>query len=147
MDRRGSIGIGVAVAVAVIVVGFLIFVESESENIRLAQVKTFHDADTDTLQVFVILTDSKGDYTKASGDANVTIEKDGYKVYSVRYFFDKNDFVTFTENSTGDKVTGYVITIQEFFPAGVHEVSVDLTTKSAYFEDLNSGFISLNPLN
>jgi len=142
VDRRGSIGIGVAVAVGLIFVIYLSY-ETEYEDARLARVQANYNDESDRLQVIIILTDSNGDYTKANGNAEVTVQKDGRMVYSNKYDFVKNDFVTW-KNNLGGKTTGYMIDIRQFFSNGWHDVFVDLNTKSGYWEDLHDRFYPLH---
>ncbi len=153
MGTSKGIGIGVGITVGVIVVAFLIFemgftfvdVVEEFEDARLARLQANYNEETDKLQVVVILTDSNGDYTKASGDATITVKTTGdvrYTAYSNTYYFEKDDFVTWKDNS-GNKVTGYMIDIRENFSGGSHDVFVDLNTKSGHWENLHDSFYSL----
>ena len=82
-------------------------------------------------------------FSKANGNAEVTVQKDGRMVYSNKYDFVKNDFVTW-KNNLGGKTTGYMIDIRQFFSNGWHDVFVDLNTKSGYWEDLHDRFYPLN---
>jgi len=141
VDRRGSIGIGVAVAVGLIFVIYISY-ETEYEDARLARVQANYYDESNRLVVTIILTDSNGDYTKASGDADITVQKVGHTVYSNKYNFVKNDFVTW-KNNVGGKTTGYMIDIRQFFPTGSHDVFIDLNTKTSYWEDLHDSFYSL----
>jgi len=141
-----KIGAGAGVTIGVIIVIFLIivvFYGTEYEDARLARVHAIYDDDTNRLVVTIILTDSNGEYTKASGNAEITVQKDGRTVYSNKYNFVKNDFVTW-KNNLGGKTTGYMIDIRQFFPTGSHDVFVDLNTKTSHWEDLHDGFFSLN---
>jgi len=161
-----GIGIGVGITVGVIAVGFLIFemgsgsvnvieeiedivVESEdivveSEDARLARIQANYFVGNDRLDVRIILTDSNADYTKASGEAFLFVEKDGNIVYASEvYSFDKRDFVSWRDNS-GNKLTGYIIDVREYFPSGSHDVFVTVETDGGtYWESLHDSFYSL----
>ncbi len=142
MDRRGSIGIGVAVAVGLIFVIYISY-DATYDDARLASIIASYDEDVNRLRVATYLTDSNGDYTKASGDADVTIlQEGGHEVYSNKYNFVKNDFVSWKSVLGGDKITAYIIDIRQFFPSSGGEVSgmmgyevyVDLNTKTKHWE-------------
>jgi len=139
--------------VGVFVVAFLIFgMGSSSVNViedivgddaRLASIIASYDDDVDRLRVAIYLTDSNGEYTKASGDADVTIFNEKKReVYSATYNFVKNDFVTWKSVLGGAKITAYLIDIKQFFPSSGGEVSgmmgyevyVDLNTKTKHWE-------------
>jgi len=135
----GIIG-GVIGVIFLIIVVF--YYETESDDARLAQIESWYDYNTDRLTVTILLTDSNGDYTKANGDAEITIQKDGRMVYSDKYYFVKDDFVSWKDNF-GGKITGYTIGIRQFFSSGSHDVFVDLNTKSLHWDDLHDSFYSL----
>ncbi len=135
----GIIG-GVIGVIFLIIVVF--YYETESDDARLADINASYDYESDRLTVIIYLTDSNGDYTKANGDAEITIEKDLLTVYSDKYNFVKDDFVTWKDNF-GGKFTAYRIDIRQFFPTGSHDVFVDLNTKKSYWEDLHDSFYSL----
>ena len=150
MDRAGSIGIGIAVAVGLIFVIYISY-DANYDDARLAHINTSYDDDVDRLRVVIYLTDSNGEYTKASGDADVTIlQEGGHEVYSNKYNFVKNDFVTWKSVLGGVKITAYIIDIRQFFPSSGGEVSgmmgyevyVDLNTKTSHWEDLYDEFWS-----
>ena len=143
MGTGTKIGIGVGASVGVIFLIIFTFYVTQYEDARLAQILAQYDEDTDRLIVAILLTDSNGDYTKASGDAVVTVKEEGFTVYSSDpYYFDKNDFISWQDNF-GSKSTGYRIDIRQFFSSGSHDVFVDLNTKSSYWEDLHASFYSL----
>jgi len=150
VDRSGSIGIGVAVAVGLIFVIYISY-DATYDDARLASIIASYDDDVDRLRVVIYLTDSNGEYTKASGDADVTIlQEGGHEVYSNKYNFVKNDFVTWKSVLGGDKITAYIIDIKQFFPSSGGEVSgmmgyevyVDLNTKTGHWEDIRDEFWS-----
>ena len=153
MGSGKKIGAGTGVFIGVLVVIFLIivvFYATEYEDARLAQLDARYDHDIDRLAVTIILTDSNGEYTKASGDADVTIlQEGGHEVYSNKYNFVKNDFVTWKSVLGGIKITAYIIDIRQFFPSSGGEVSgmmgyevyVDLNTKTSHW-DLHDKFWS-----
>ena len=136
----------------VIVVSFLIIVAfnyvSESDDARLADINASYDKDTDRLTVSIFLTDSNAEYTKANGNAELTILQDRRTVHSATYNFVKDDFVSWI-NLFGGKNTAYVIVVNKFFPSGPtdimeYEVYVDLNTKTRHWEDLYDKFWSIN---
>jgi len=97
------------------------------------------------------LTDSNGDYTKAKGNVELTIlNEGGREVYSHKYNFVKDDFVSWQSLMGGGKITGYIIDIRQFFPSAGgdvsgmmgYEVYVDLNTKTKHWEDLYDKFWS-----
>ena len=132
----------------VIGVSFLIIVvfyyETESDDARLADINASYDYETDRLTVSIFLTDSNAEYTKANGNAEMTILKDGRVVNSATYNFVKDDFVSWI-NLFGGKNTAYVIVVREYFSSGEYDVYVDLNTKTRHWEDLHDSFYSLEP--
>ena len=132
----------------VIVVSFLIIVAfnyvSEYDDARLANINASYDYETDRLTVSIFLTDSNAEYTKANGNAEMTILKDGRVVNSATYNFVKDDFVSWI-NLFGGKNTAYVIVVREYFSSGKYDVYVDLNTKTRHWEDLHDSFYSLEP--
>ena len=136
----------------VIGVSFLIIVvfyyETESDDARLADINASYDDEIDRLTVSIFLTDSNAEYTKANGNAELTILQDGREVYSATYNFVKYDFVSW-KNMFGDKRTAYVITVNKFFPSGEsnimeYQVFVDLNIDTRHWEDLFDQFWSIN---
>jgi len=118
------------------------------DDARLAHINASYDKDTDRLRVTIFLTDSNGDYTKVNGNAELTVLQDGRTVYSDKYNFVKNDFVSWQSLMGGGKITGYLIDIRQFFPSGEsmimeYEVYVDLNTKTSHWE-LYDKFWSIN---
>jgi len=154
VGKGKKIGAGIGVAIGVIIVIFLIIVVSyvaEYDDARLASIIASYDDDVDRLRVVIYLTDSNGDYTKASGDADVTIFNENRReVYSNKYNFVKDNFVTWKSVLGGDRITAYIIDIRQFFPSSGGEVSgmmgyevyVDLNTKTKHWEDLYDEFWS-----
>jgi len=154
MGSGKKIGAGAGVAIGVLVVIFLIivvFYATEYDDARLASIIASYDDDIDRLRVVIYLTDSNGDYTKASGDADVTIlQEGGHMVYSHKYYFVKDNFVTWKSVLGGDRITAYIIDIKQFFPSSGGEVSgmmgyevyVDLNTKTKHWEDIRDEFWS-----
>lgn len=154
MGKGKKIGAGAGVFIGVIIVILLIivvFYAAEYDDARLASIIASYDDDVDRLRVAIYLTDSNGEYTKASGDADVTIlQEGGHEVYSNKYNFVKNDFVTWKSVLGGVKITAYIIDIRQFFPSSGGEVSgmmgyevyVDLNTKTKHWEDLHDQFWS-----
>lgn len=150
MGKGAKIGIVVAVAVVVIFMIYTSF-ETKYDDARLASIIASYDDDVDRLRVVIYLTDSNGDYTKANGDADVTIFNENRReVYSATYNFVKDNFVTWKSVLGGDRITAYIIDIKQFFPSSGGEVSgmmgyevyVDLNTRSGYWEDLYDEFWS-----
>ena len=133
---------GVAVAVGLI---FLIYItyDAKYDDARLALLQSSYFYDNNRLVVNIILTDSNGDYTKANGNAEITVLKDGHMVYSNEYNFVKDDFVTWRNAISGEKITAYRIDIKQYFSSGSHDVFVDLNTRSGHWEDLHDSFYSL----
>ena len=152
MGKGKKIGAGMGVGIGVIIVILLIIVVSyvsEYDDARLADIIASYDDDIDRLRVVIYLTDSNGEYTKASGDADVTIlQEGGHEVYSNKYNFVKNDFVTWKSVLGGIRITAYIIDINQFFPSGgavsgmmEYNVYVDLNTKTSHW-DLHDQFWS-----
>jgi len=112
------------------------------DDARLASINASYDVYTDRLTVSIFLTDSNAEYTKANGDAEMTILKDGRVVNSATYNFVKDDFVSWI-NLFGGKNTAYVIVVREYFSSGEYDVYVDLNTKTRHWEDLHDSFYSL----
>ena len=135
----GIIG-GVIGVIFLIIVVF--YYETESDDARLADINASYDYETDRLTVSIFLTDSNAEYTKANGNAEMTILKDGRVVNSATYNFVKDDFVSWI-NLFGGKNTAYVIVVREYFSSGEYDVYVDLNTKTRYWEDLHDSFYSL----
>ncbi len=148
MDRRGSIGIGVAVAVGLIFVIYISY-DANYDDARLADINASYDDEINRLRVTIFLTDSNGAYTKVNGNAELTIlNEGGREVYSNKYNFVKNDFVSWQSILGGGKITGYIIDIRQFFPSGgavsgmmEYNVYVDLNTKTSHW-DLHDQFWS-----
>ncbi len=149
MDRRGSIGIGVAVAVGLIFVIYISY-DANYDDARLADINASYDDEINRLRVTIFLTDSNGAYTKVNGNAELTIlNEGGREVYSNKYNFVKNDFVSWQSIFGGGKITGYIIDIRQFFPSSGGDVSgmmgynvyVDLNTKTSRW-DLHDQFWS-----
>jgi len=117
----------------------------QTEDARLAQVEAWYEHKTDRLTVAIYLTDSNGDYTKAKGNAEISIYQGENmpRAYADTHNFVKDDFVTWRDDS-GNKVTGYVIDIRHFFPYGDYDLFVDLDTQSRHWADLHDSFFSLN---
>ncbi len=135
-----TVGISAGIVVSLLIV--MAFFVTEYDDARLASVEAWYEYERNRLTVAIYLTDSNGDYTKANGDAEITIEKDLLTVYSDKYNFVKDDFVTWKDNF-GNKKTAYVIDIRQFFSSGSHDVFVDLNTKELQWEDLHASFYSL----
>ncbi len=135
-----TVGIPAGIVVSLLIV--MAFFVTEYDDARLADINASYDYESDRLTVIIYLTDSNGDYTKANGDAEITIEKDLLTVYSDKYNFVKDDFVTWKDNF-GGKFTAYRIDIRQFFSSGSHDVFVDLNTKELHWEDLHASFYSL----
>ena len=135
----GIIG-GVIGVIFLIIVVF--YYETESDDARLADINASYDYETDRLTVSIFLTDSNAEYTKANGNAEMTILKDGRVVNSATYNFVKDDFVSWI-NLFGGKNTAYVIVVREYFSSGEYDVYVDLNTKTRHWEDLHDSFYSL----
>jgi len=149
MGSGKTVGIVVGVSAGVIVAFILILGIFLSEagfqdDARLARVQANYFDENNRLDVRIILTDSNADYTKASGNAFIYVQKDGFTVYTSEvYSFDRSDFVSWRDNS-GNKITGYIIDIREYFGPGPYDVFVTLDTKGgSYWEDLHDSFYSL----
>jgi len=143
-----TVGISAGIVVSLLIV--MAFFVTEYDDARLADINASYDDDTDRLTVTIFLTDSNGDYTKVNGNAELTIlNKGGREVYSNKYNFVKNDFVSWQSILGGGKVTGYIIDIRQVFPSGgalsgmsEYNVYVDLNTKTSHWEDLHDKFWS-----
>jgi len=144
-----TVGISAGIIVVIFIIIVAMYYESESDDARLAHINASYDADVDRLRVTIFLTDSNGAYTKVNGNAELTILQGGREVYSNKYNFVKNDFVSWQSILGGGKITGYIIDIRQFFPSGgsrimEYEVYVDLNTKTSHWEDLYEKFWSIN---
>jgi len=138
-------GISAGIVVAfILIMGVFLSEAGYVDDARLARVQADYFEENNRLDIRIILTDSNADYTKASGDAFVYVEKDGFTVYTSELFsFDRSDFVSWRDNS-GNKITGYIIDIREYFGPGPYDVFVQMETKGgSYWEDLHVSFYSL----
>ena len=148
MSTAKTVGISAGIPIVVFLILVVFYYETEYDDARLASINASYDKDTDRLTVSIFLTDSNAEYTKANGNAELTILQDGRTVYSDKYNFVKNDFVSWI-NMFGGKNTAYVIVVNKFFPSGgsgimEYEVHVDLNTKTGQWEDLHDKFWSVN---
>ena len=148
MVTTKTYGIIAGLVVVAVLIQVAYYYESESDDARLADINASYDKDTDRLTVSIFLADSNGEYTKANGNAELTILQGGRTVYSATYNFVKDDFVSWT-NIFGGKNTAYLIVIKQFFPSGAsrimeYDVHVDLNTKTRHWEDLYEKFWSIN---
>ena len=155
MGTASGIGIGIGVGIVIGIVVTMSFVAINQGTItiedipvldfddaRLARLQADYNEETDRLQVVVILTDSNGEYTKANGNGNLYVKKDISLVHSDNFSFKKDDFVTWKNSFTGEKVTGYMFSIKKYFPQGSHDVFVDLNIGDKYWEELHVSFYS-----
>lgn len=139
-DKRIGIGIGIG-AVAVIALIIVAYNSQTYDDARLANLIATYFEDVDRLSVAVILHNADGEFTKANGHLELTIEKNGHQVYSNEYDFTKNDFLTW-ENIFLGKQRGILITIDERFSRGDYDVYANLETKSSNWEGLHTTFYS-----
>jgi len=151
-----GIGIGIVMGIGIGVIG-LPLVDNimsnqsnpiadilETDDAQLARLETRYNDATDRLTTTLILTNKNGDYTKANGNLELTVKKDGRTVHSEEFEFTKDDFVSW-RNNNGDKVTGYQFSVNKYFSSYGHDVFVDLETKSgSIWKDLHTTFFSLN---
>ena len=161
MGTASGIGIGIGVGIVIGIAVTMLFVAINQGTItiedipvledipaldfddaRLARLQADYNEETDRLQVVVILTDSNGEYTKANGNGNLYVKKDTSLVHSDNFSFKKDDFVTWKNSFTGEKVTGYMFSIKKYFPQGSHDVFVDLNIGDKYWEELHVSFYS-----
>jgi len=111
-DKRIGIGIGIG-AVAVIALIIVAYNSQTYDDARLANLIATYYEDVDRLSVAVILHNADGEFTKANGHLELTIEKNGHQVYSNEYDFTKNDFLTW-ENIFLGKQRGVLIEIMMY---------------------------------
>ena len=156
MGTTAGIGIGIAIGIA-LTLSFVVFLgtdlgTSTLEDIpalvfnepRLASLESWYDDDTGKLQVALMLTDKNAEYTKADGNLELLVAKDGREVYSTEYDFKKDDFLAWKNSLTGEKITGYRMTINQNFYDGSHDVYINMQTDSGlYWEDLHTSFWAL----
>ena len=92
------------------------------DDARLADLRATYFDDVDKLVVAVVLTNADGEFTKANGHLELTIQKDGRTVYSNEYDFTKDDFLTW-DNLFGGQTRGVPFGIDQRFSGGDHDVS------------------------
>ena len=97
---------------------------------KLASLQASYFDDTDRLVVALILTDKNAEYATADGSLSLSVQKDGRTVYSNEYDFTKNDFLSWKNPLTGEKVTGYRVEVNQYFSSGNHDVFVNMVTTS-----------------
>ena len=157
MEASGGIGIGIGIGFVIGFVVALAFVGTNQgttivENIpdlvynepKLAYLESYYDDNTDRLTITLSLTDKNAEYTTADGGLAISVQKDGRQVYSTTQEFVKDDFYSW-KNNFGEKITGYRVSINQFFSSGSHDVFVTLVTSDgATFENMHDSFYSLN---
>ena len=149
-------GIGIGIGIGFVVAVGVFFVMNQGtpalENIpdlvyndpKLASIQTAYFDESNRLVVALILTDKNAEYTTADGALTISVQKDGRQVYSEEYEFKKGDFLSWRNNLTGEKTTGYRVDIKQYFPSGSHDVFVNMvTTSGTTWEDLHDSFYSL----
>jgi len=116
-----------------------------SDDARLAQITANYYDDQGRLLIALILTDSDGEFTKASGHVTIRIVRFIDTLYSYEFDFVKADFLTWDNLFLG-KQKGVWFNIYENFPAGSagqeYTVYVELETKSGKNWELQTTFRS-----
>ena len=111
---------------------------------KLASLQASYFDDTDRLVVALILTDKNAEYATADGTLSLFVQKDGREIYSTKREFEKDDFLSWKNPLTGEKVTGYRVDVNQFFSSGSHDVFVNMvTTSGTTWEGLHATFYSL----
>lgn len=155
MDTSAGIGIGIAIGVALTLSFVFVFDMTKGtpglgsipaldfDNApRLAYLEATYQYANDELRIVLLLTDSDAEYTRAGGTLEITVQKDGSRDFSTQRDITKDSFVTWKEAS-GEKVTGALIDINQFFAGGSHDVFVNFDSDAGYWEDLHTTFYSL----
>jgi hypothetical protein len=135
--------IGGIIAVSFLAIVGYAYQDRYSDDARLANLIATYFAEQDRLGVAVILHNADGEFTKANGHLELSIQKNGRVVYSNKYDFTKNDFLTWDNLFLG-KQKGVLIDINERFSSGDYDVYANLKTNSGkYWEGLHASFYSL----
>jgi len=164
-----GVGIGIGIGIALTTLIFVVFVGINqgttiadipiledipalvNEGQKFARVEGYYDETDNRLTVVLTFTDSDGNNLKADGIGTITVteldrsEKIG-RPYSYDVEFEKDDFITYTDN-LGDKHTEYRFFIdQEFAGKGLSwDLSMEITLEDGmYWADVDTRFTSLD---
>jgi len=154
-----GIGIGIGVGFIVGFVVALVFVGTDSgtsivggipslvhNEPKLGYVTANYIDDSNRLTVAVVLTDKNAEYTTADGHLELIVgNQHGGIVHSSEYDFKKDDFYSWKNTFTGEKITGYRVDINKNFLSGSHDVYVTMTLPDGNtWENMHDSFYSLN---
>ncbi len=96
------------------------------------------------LNYFLEWSNKDGDYTKANGNLQLYVQKDGRMVHSATFDVTKDDFASW-KNNNGEKITGYSFSLKKYFSSGPHDVLVDFVSgPEKSWIDLHDTFWSIN---
>ena len=152
-----SAGIGIGIVIGVVATLAFVFVVDMTQGIpgienipvldfdkdpQLAYLQATYQYANDELKLVLLLTDSNAEYTRADGTLEITVQKDGSKVYSTQREITKDSFVTW-KDASGEKVTGALVDINQYFRSGSHDVFVNFNSDAGYWEDIHTTFYSL----
>lgn len=116
----------------------------QTDDAHFAQINVRYDSTTDRLSGSLILTNKDGDYTKANGNLQLYVKKDGSMVHSATFDVTRDDFASW-KNNNGEKITGYSFSLKKYFSSGPHDVLVDFVSgPEKSWIDLHDTFWSIN---
>ena len=168
MGTAIGVGIGIGIGIALTTLIFVVFVGINQgtptladipiledipalvyDNPDFATVEADYDETDNRLTVVLTFTDSDGNNLKADGIGKITVTELDYsekvgRPYSYDVEFEKDGFVTWTDNLEG-KHTAYAFYInQEFAGKGLSwDVSMEITLESGlHWPDVDNRFIS-----
>ena len=159
MEASGGIGIGIGIGFVIGFVVALVFVGTDSvtsivEDIpslvhnepKLGHITASYFDDSDRLAVALILTDKNAEYTTTDGHLELIVRNQhGGIVHSSEYDFTKDDFYSWKNALTGEKVTGYRVDINKYLSSGSHDVYVTMVTSDgSTWTDMHDSVYSLN---
>jgi len=165
VEASGGIGIGIGVGFVIGFVVALAFVGTNQgttiledipiiENIpdlvynepKLVRMESYYDDDNDRLTITLSLTDKNAEYTTTDGHLELIVKNQhGGIVHSSEYDFTKDDFYSWKNALTGEKITGYRIDINKYLSSGSHDVYVTMeTSDGTTWKDLHDSIYSLN---
>jgi len=159
VEASGGIGIGIGVGFVIGFVVALAFVGTNQGttvlgNIpalvhnepKLGYITASYFDDSDRLAVALVLTDKNAEYTTTDGHLELIVKNQhGGIVHSSEYDFTKDDFYSWKNALTGEKITGYRIDINKYLSSGSHDVYVTMeTSDGTTWKDLHDSVYSLN---
>jgi len=156
LGTASGIGIGIGIGIVIGIAVTMSFVAINQGTItiedipvldfdkdpQLAYLQATYQYANDELKLVLLLTDSNAEYTRADGTLEITVQKDGSRVYSTQHEITKDSFVTW-KDASGEKVTGAMVVINQYFRSGSHDVFVNFNSDAGYWEEIHTTFYSL----